>query len=740
MINIKTSWVARLNAGVCGLALLAFAPKVMAGDGAPEKAGQTQDIEEIRVIGQKSEKSLREVTASVSIETGAEIEREPLADLFDIVVRVPNVTATLGGQGFAIRGVDQRGIGGGGLTLTVYVDDAPLANQSTFFGPTGAWDLAQVEVYRGPQSTNFGRNTLAGAIYIRSQDPTYDYELKARAEVGSDGHYWGAVAGGGAIIDDKLAFRIAADYREDDGFVRNTFLDADADASEYWSTRLKFLIEPTDDLRIITTTSYTENFAGEDNISPFSGGNFGDILDADDVRREVAYDQPGREGTETFLQSVNVMWDINEHFSLQSITSYQSTDYLRLEDFDVSPAPIAVLDRVGNDEALTEEFRLRYTDDSWQVALGLYYADLEDGFTDDFIVPGSLINPAIPPTVLIGRTGQNSSRIENIAVFLDGEYKINDQFDILFGLRYDNEHQEDTQITSTRAVSPLPPGFEFLSAVLGESRQTTEADYEAWLPKAGLRWRSTEDLTFSFVVQRAYRAGGAQINFVDGSLAEFDPEYLWNFELSSRAQFLDDRINWNVNIYYSDWSDQQVTVPLPAPFNQFFETLNAGTSELYGLETDISYAVNSNLQVYAGVGVSVAEFVDFANGNFDPSQPVSEANQDNFAGNRFPFAPRLSLNGGFSYTDENGIFGGVDINYQSSAFNEIENVALNQADARTIVNARLGYRVTENISVSAFVRNLLDDQYFTSLGRVGGANFSRLGDPLTWALRLDISF
>ncbi|MEM1174484.1 MAG: TonB-dependent receptor plug domain-containing protein, partial [Pseudomonadota bacterium] len=180
---------------------------------ASSNQGEGTETEEIIVFGTKSERSLAEETSSVDVVTGLEIAREPLIDLYEIVDRIPNINPALGQQGFVVRGVDQRGIGGSTLTVTVFVDDSPLGNQTTFFGPLDSWDLAQVEVYRGPQSTNFGRNSIAGAIYIRTQDPSYEWETKARVEAGSNGILQGAVAFGGGIIDDTLAFRIAASHR-----------------------------------------------------------------------------------------------------------------------------------------------------------------------------------------------------------------------------------------------------------------------------------------------------------------------------------------------------------------------------------------------------------------------------------------------------------------------------------------------------------------------------------------------
>ncbi|MGD8327144.1 MAG: TonB-dependent receptor [Sphingomonadales bacterium] len=693
-------------------------------------------VEEIVILGQKLSHSLNDVTSSVFIETAEEIAREPVRNLYDLVVRIPNVTSSFGGQGFAIRGVDQRGVGGSGQTLSIYVDDAPLGNRAAFFGPTDAWDLGQVEVYRGPQSTNFGRNALAGAIYIRTQDPDYEWDFKARGEVGNNDAFQGALALGGPIVDDVLAFRVSGSWRESDGFVRNTLLDEPADKREQQTARIKFLFEPADNLRIISTTTYNENYAGQDFLSP-SNGDFVSALSAGQVNREVRHDISGREGTETFLQSVNAVWSINDEWELQSITSYQTTDILRLEDADRSAASLAVLNREGTDRAISEELRLRFANERLNALVGFYFVDSEEGFDEDFVIPASVVNPLIPPSLLVSRGSTVEQDARNYAGFIDGDIKLNEQFDLLLGLRYDHERQNDFQGTTTVFITDIPPGFEFLRAFEGSEEGGSSASFDAWLPKAGVRWHAHEDVTVAFVAQRAYRAGGADFNFIDGSLDSFDPEFLWNYEISTRATLLDGQLSWNSNLYYSDWKRQQVRVPLESQF-QIFETVNAGSSSLYGFETDLSYAVNADLEIYAGFGYSIAEFDDFANADFDPTAPESEDNQPNFRNNRFPYAPRISFNGGFDYTHNSGVFGGLDVNYQSFSYGDVVNISENRNDARTLVSGRLGYHVTENITVTAFVRNLFDEDYFTLVDRDEG--LARLGDSRTWAVRLDVDF
>ncbi|MEM7018237.1 MAG: TonB-dependent receptor, partial [Pseudomonadota bacterium] len=658
----------------------------------------------------------------VAIATGDEIDREPLADLYDIVDRIPNVNSSFGGLGFAIRGVDQRGVGGGsGQTLTVYVDDSPLSNSTTFFGPTGSWDLGQVEVYRGPQSTNFGRNALAGSIYIRTRDPYYEPDFKARLEYGEYNTGQIALAGGGALIEDKLAFRLAGEYRESDGFIDNTFLNTDADPVELKSFRGKLLFEPSDTFRAILTTSYTENFGGEDGVA-LSRAN----------EREAEYDVQGEEGTETLITSLNATWAITDNLELQSITTYQTTDYVRLEDIDVSPAPIGSLEREGEDEAATQELRLKYLTERIAGVIGFYYVDADQEFDDSVTIPAAFLNPQIPPQLLASRDSITRDKTQNLALFVDVEYSLTDTVDLLLGGRLDNEELEDLQITATRFLGEIPPGFEFLRAFEGADSVESDADFDAFLPKLGVRWRTTDDTTLGFVIQKAYRAGGSEINFIDGSIEDFDPEFLWNYEFSVRSSALDNRLRWSANVFYSDWTDQQVPIVIDPMLPTVTRTVNAGESELYGFEAEFDFSVSDQLEFYGSIGYVETEFKDFANPNPQPREP------DNFRGNSFPFAPNWSANAGVSYRNERGWFGGVDINYLAEAFSAQDNFPENETDESILINARVGYTFNDHYSVSLYARNLLDEHVVVQRNVEG--DFSRIGDPRVVSVRFDMTF
>lgn len=707
------------------LIALGAAAQSREADVGPGTEGDEARQQTVIVKGQKIDTELQDVAASVEVVTGFEIAREPISDLYDIVERIPNVTTSYGDLGFAIRGIDQRGIGGSGRgqTLTVYVDDASLGNYTTFFGPLDAWDLGQVEVFRGPQSTNFGRNALAGAIYVRTQDPTYESDFRLRMEGGEYDTYQLAAAGGGAIIKDKLAWRASAQQRSSNGFIENVFLDEPADKSELTSGRFKLLWEPTDDISVISTTSYTDNFAGEDGVTP-----------TNDFRREANYDVAGSEGTETWLQSVAATWAINETWEVQSITAWQTTDYTRIEDYDVTPAPVSSLDRYGEDTSISQELRLKYFGDRLSVVGGVYYTDASTDYTDSFTLPLTFVYPQLPIDNLVSRESYIEFGAENYAIFLDGEYAINDQVDLLFGARYDNEKQTNDALADTQILGQLPPLPPQILALLesqtGITRQVSETEYDAFLPKAGIRFEPTDTSTYAFVVQKAYRAGGSEISSLDGSVTFYEPEYLWNYEASSRQRLMDGRLIWNTNVYYADWTDQQVSVQVPG-FPNFFTTANAGESTIYGIESDLTYVVSPEVEVYGGLGYAHTEFDDFP----DPNNPG-----DNLAGNTFPFAPEWTANAGFDYEADNGLFGGMDVSYQAASYSDQENLAQNEVKARTLVNARIGYAFNETLRLSLIGRNVFDEEYYTFLNREATGGFARLGDPRVVSLRLDANF
>lgn len=706
-----------LRAAVSSVLLAALAAAPAAG--AQNRGGEV--LEEVVVTGEKFARSRQDTVASVAVTTGEEIDQRPIADLYDVIKRVPNIVASEGGFGFAIRGIDQRGLGGSGSgqTLTLYVDDAALtSNWATFLGPTDTWDLAQVEVFRGPQSTVQGRNALAGAIIMRTADPTYDWEGKIRADAYKYDGYQIAGAFGGPIVDERLAFRVAANLREDDGFIDNTFRNEPANPTRLQSFRGKLLFDPTDNLSALLTVSRTDNERGVD------------VLNKDTAfDRQVAWNHKPFEGSETTLSSLNVTWNINDQLDLQSVTAYQRTIYIQKLDVDWTPDPTGTYDRYGTDKSLSQEVRLLFDGDRIDAIAGAYYLKADIYGENVFTNPLRNIAPAAPLDNTWSQASVTNNDTETWAVFGDAAINIAGPLSFLVGVRYNAESQDDDAYVLTEVLGDLAPEWEFVRTTYGSvvTQPGRSGDFNAFLWKGGFKMEWTPDLSTTLLAQKGYRGGGTQVNSLTGQVTSYDDEYLYNYELSVRSMWLGGRLRANGNIFYGDWENQQVSVPIDPLVPRIRQIINAGTSKLYGIEGDLAYHVSNALQLYGSFSWMRTKFVDFPF--------VSGSEVLNYRGNSFPFAPEYSVNVGFDWSHTSGFFIGADVTRRDGMHSQPTNLPANKTDAYTLVDMRAGL-ARDSWRATLYASNLLDEEYFTYLLGAQGS----VGDPRVYGLRFDYGF
>lgn len=689
------------------------------------------ELEPITVQGELQERTVQDTQTSVSVVTGEQLERRSDPDLYEVIGRLPNVTSSFGEQGFGIRGIDQRGVGGGGTgrVVSVEVDGVALpSNQATFFGPYSTWDLEQVEVLRGPQSTQQGRNALAGAIIVRSNDPTFEPEAKLRGEYGSRNSYRGAIALNLPLLEDTLAFRVAADTYHTDGWIENpTRNEDDHDAQDLSTARAKLRWDPIQDMSLVLSYSFTDNEAGED------------VFDIENwpEQRLIFSNVDEREGSEHSIWGLRLEWDLDNPFTIESETSYYDSDYIRIEDFDGTAEPLGIFERDGTSEAFEQDLRVRFEYETVRGVFGVFYSDTESTNpslqTADFSTVNGLLPPGVPPIPqglgTFTRVFGFGSESENIAGFGEADIDIGaiPGLTITAGLRFDQEtvSEQTTEMTVTEpAAEDLPPPFNDIVPLLipAQSAADNERDFDAWLPKIGVTYGWADEITTGFTVQRGYRAGGSQTNFFTGETNDFDPEFVWNYELSFRGQFFARRLTTNANLFYLDWQDQQVAVLGPSGNLLDQNTVNAGSSRVWGAEASLDAAVTPALDAFLAVGYARSEFIDF-----------EEAGQD-FSGNRFPNSPQWTGAFGGQYYLPNGVSVGADASYTDSSFSDAGNDPRNESNSVFLVNAQVGYE-WRGLTAAFYARNLFDVDYITFRsfdGSVGEEQtVIRAGEPRT---------
>ncbi|MEM1191436.1 MAG: TonB-dependent receptor [Pseudomonadota bacterium] len=697
---------------------------------AADKPGASREfgagrLEELIVYGTKANRTLQETSVSVELFTSERIEEEVLFSLDDILLRTPNVSMNNVQTGLSIRGIDQDGVGqaGAGQTSQIYIDGSPLSGTAQF-NVQSTWDVSQVEVLRGPQSTTQGRNALAGAVVMRTEDPGYDWTAKGRLHVATEDTFKGSLAFGGPIIEDQLAFRVAYDKQDFETGLREVTTGDKQQFQNYEMIRGKLLLEPEaiPDLRIVAQAQYSESDFGDFNfaIAPVS---FDDpaFEDFDPFGNET-HSRTNFSDVETSRFILDSRYRISDHWNLIGLFTYEETEQLRESRFSLPETLGLPPSQTGGEtEVAAAELRLEFDFERWSGWLGAYYYDeqLQGGGLNivsfDFL---GLPFPVDPPDSILIVDLLNRNSIENEAVFADFTYQISEKWALNFGARYDREERENPGTTTSVRVDPEDcvlaiPGAPLCSSLIpGQTQPASPAEFSAFLPRIGLTHRFDADRSVSFGVQRGYRAGGAQniVEFATGgvTLNEFDAEFVTNYELAFRSQWWDRTLTINANVFYTEWEDQQVTVPGPNGDPRLSRVENAGESELYGLELSLFYTPSDNLSVFASLGLLETEFVDF------PFAAVP-GDLQNIAGNSFPFAPSVTGALGFNYEHASGVYTNWNVSYRGGQYSDVANLVVNEVGSYVLVNARLGYS-RSNWNVFLYGNNLFDDRFATSRG------------------------
>lgn len=721
-----------------------------------DEASNIQTSDSIIIYGEKQEKNLHELPVSVGVLTEEQLANDTVQNLNDVYSRMANVTGSRGGNEaqFTIRGISVQGLSTdpNSYTAGVYVDDVALDNLSIRYGAMSLWDTEQIEVYRGPQATLRGRNSLIGAVYVKTKDPTYEWGGQAQAMAAENNTYRYSVAGGGGLIEDTLAFRLALDSYESDGFADNITRNEDDYAGfERQNLRAKLLFEPTEDITALLTVSSIKNDVGDNpNVrldDPFSF--------------EAQSDNDAHHNLDLDTYALDLSWDISDTFTLTSVTTLAKDEFDRLDDYDSTQDAFGFIDQEGDSDSFSKEIRVNFTADNWSGVAGLYYGEtdrnalwyLETPYPKSNVEQSAInymvgafgldqataegLFSLLPTFIDVSQDYDSNYDVENMAVFGETTWRATDNWAFTLGARYDREDQKRRQetITSVNTVTGNPTLDTLLTgleSLLQTQPENVDTDYDAFLPKGVIQYFWNENINTSFMVQKGYRAGGSSVNLATGTIHDFDPEYTWNYELALRSILMDGDLLLNANMFYTDWKDQQVDVS-PSGDSLDKYTGNAGESKLYGFEIETTAFVNDNLEVFANAGYVKTEFKTFT--------VATGGEIQDYKGNEFQGAPNWTAASGFTYRSDQDIVFGMTANYQGESY--LDNANTFKAGSRTVFDARIGYE-QPNWSAYLWSKNLFDKEYIVSeyqqQAGIQVQDYATPGDPRMVGATLKASF
>jgi len=212
----------------------------------------TSGIEELVVRARNRVENQQDVPISISVVRGEELERLQANDISTLTMRAANVTWNQGNQrtsSLSIRGVGRQGqTEAQDPSVGVIIDGVNYAYNAL----TSSFDFADidtVEVIRGPQGTLLGKNASLGVVSVTTRRPTFTPDVDYSVTVGERGTVIGRAAGGGPIVDDKLAWRGSITMDKGEGYVKNVYNpDITYQNKERISGRVQFLFTPNENL------------------------------------------------------------------------------------------------------------------------------------------------------------------------------------------------------------------------------------------------------------------------------------------------------------------------------------------------------------------------------------------------------------------------------------------------------------------------------------------------------------
>jgi outer membrane receptor protein involved in Fe transport len=714
-----------------------------------EKPEKVIELEAVVITGEKVNRSQQKTNASVAVKTGKQIEIYGDQSVEDVLRRTGNAIVSENGQ-FSLRGVNSTGSESGEFgtpVASMYVDGVVLDRIGQQFGAADLFDVQQVEVLRGPQSTNQGRNSLAGAVVVKTRDPSRKPDTRFRF-IGA-GRNTSVFAGAFGVPltefegKDGLAARLVLDRRSDDGFIPNvTRNDPAWQGSDTTSSRFKFKATQGAYTGLLTAAQ-TRNSQGPD-VNFERAGNFGS-------RTSEANEASRNKG-----RTRSLAWDngfqFSKAFGLQVNLSGLESEQDSFRDFDQTREAISTLRQTANNQSRTVEVRFNVTD--WQGLngfVGFYGGNFKTSAPSRVEGFRSEVEANTRSYIDLDFNARFDNRGFNRALFGTVDWQVGKVYERLeplepltltFGLRYDTERTEaQAPFTVTRAelvtctgspnnCAPPVPAMMLVAGLLPNAgEQQANGDFSALLPKLAARWQFSPMLNAGLTYSEGYRSGGAEVLFSTGQINQFRPEFTKNYEFSLRTELLDKKLNLAFNAYYVDWKDQQVAVRTANGNDSMI--VNAAQSRLQGAELELSGKLTSWLNAYSSLGYAQTEYLNYQNAGRD------------FSGNQFTKAPPFTGSLGAQFKLPQGF--GLVLNYQHSDayFSEPDNSAGSRTDAYDLFDARLSWTHKSGLSLTAFGRNLTDASYSTyrfpvpEAGGTRAGQFVSYGAPRTFGVQIE---
>jgi iron complex outermembrane recepter protein len=722
------------------MAALTVSPVMAAERG--DSADSTPALEEIVVTAQRRTTDVQTTSIPVTVLSGDDLKKKGIQNVDDLMFTTPSLNVQDSGSGalINIRGIGKSDFGqqvpGGVL---VYRDGAPVA-PGGILTDEPYYDIASVEVLRGPQGTFAGENSTGGAIFIKEVDASITDGVGGWVE-GQYGNY-NDVRVRGALnlpLGDTLAVRFAVNGENRDTFWNVTGPYTGNPGKHHEADgRFSLLWQPSDAFKAVLKLDYNYIDHGGIPANVYTGSTANLFnVNLDGYLR----------GLENQLRTVlQLNYTFADGINLRSISSYQQGQTRDAMDVDGTANPrIAEIFQTDEvDRTLSQEFNLISPDAgplTW--VLGVTY--LQDIVSQPSGPSGSetflSVAPGSSPTHGLGLAGNYRAKKQNWGVFGQGTYSITDALKLEVGARYSR-----TSFIMDNTTVALLNGVPFL----GENIRGDEEKDSRVTGKIGLDYiLNPQNFLYGFVAT-GHKGGG--LNGVGTLLPvppgqppvttpaadlppAFLPEEVTDYEIGWKGNYLNGHLRTQLGAFYNQYRNFQVALYEPN-LQAGFNTNVPGTTRIDGLEAQMQGQFGD---FSFDLGTSYLESVF---GNFfavDSRHLV--AGEQNLTGKQQPNAPRWTAQVGLQYlihmAGSDSLASRLDYGMISSRWATVFEVRpTDHLATQSLLNGQLTYRHRQ-WDVALYGTNILNRRYVAAL--VEG-NLGLAGPPRQFGLRVSRSF
>lgn len=688
---------------LAGCSALALAAPAWA---AAADSGKATSVDEIVVTAQKREQNIKDVPVSITVAGQAQLERQQINTVSDLSRLAPSLeiqqqsgqNSSGGGQ---IRGLGTQTFALGAVgAVGLVVDGVSQGNVNI----TDLFDLARVEVLKGPQGTLFGLTASAGVINIvtNAPDPT-GFSARIHTDLsnqGTAGSEYGNQVVQGVVnipVSQNSALRLSGNMNLRQGVNHNT-LDDSWDQHRSYGVRGHYLWSPNDQL--------TLNLIGDFSVHRDNGWDFFTVVKATPAVEHffTGCGITPKEGNQDYCDNLDMpIHGKNGGLSGQidyklgdltftSITNYRKSTDNRVQGITrdaIYPLLIQSGPQLSNADLFSQEFRIASpTGSRFEYTVGAFYSNY------DTIDEGAHFNLSVQPfpgfiiPIIVDSGVASDTRLEGLAAFGQGTFHVTDNFALIGGLRY----QDDKLSIAETDIH---------NAAFHVEDERTENKL-SW--KVGAQYKFNPDVTGYATVAHGYKS--AQFSVPDvttGVINYIKPETPTDYEAGIKASTFDGRLFVDLNAFYINAKNFQSQVCIPVPTGLACVPTNVDAISK-GVELNLIGKVAEGLTFNTGIIYNPVTF---------PQGYIGSDGSD-LSGKQLTNAPKwkFTFSGEYSHPVSNSLDGflAADTVYKSDVNLNSSNDPFLHYGPHWIVNGRIGVRTSDGrYSAAIFARNLFNE-------------------------------